>query len=182
MDIEIVDGLRTYKVPVLFDQKMAARRSRIEARDLFDLAFVMRSYGDRLRGDQIQRSDAFTEDLDRLEQRYKKAFEEDRVLREITDVEDTVLRFRYATTDQRDLRWPQVQEQRIPIPMEVVGQVFVIQSRARVASGDGAGPSDTKPGVDRDLLRSPWDADRNRARSKQVDLDWSMSRRLSVRR
>ena len=123
-DIEVIGGIRSYTVPVLFDQKLAAASSRIEARDLFDLAFVMQQYGDSLRDDQIRRADAFTEDLGWLERRYKKMFERDEVLRNISDAEDTVLRFRYATTGQRDLRWPQVQEQGLPIPREVLNRVY----------------------------------------------------------
>ena len=161
---------------VNLDQKMAAIGGRIEARDLFDLAFVLERFGGVLRNDQIQRADAFTEDLDRLEQRYKKSFEEDRVLKGITDVEDTVLRFRYATTDQRDLRWPQLQDQRIPIPMDVLGRVFVVQRRARVESANGTEPRDPEPSVDHGFLRSQREADRKRSRAKDVDLDRSISR------
>ena len=175
-DIEDVDGIRTYQVPVLFDQELAAIASGIDARDLFDVAFGMRHYGDILRDDQIRRSDALTENLDRLERRYKKAFEADEVLRDIADVEDTVLRLRYATTDQRDLRWPHVQEQRIPIPTDVLGRVFAIQSRARMASRNETEPQSPSPGVDRAFLRSLWDADRKRNRARDADLDWTISR------
>ena len=62
-DIEFVDGLRTYKVPVLFDQELAATASRVEARDLFDLAFVVEHYGDSLQDDQIRRADTFTKEI-----------------------------------------------------------------------------------------------------------------------
>ena len=161
---------------MLFDQKLAATASRVEPRDLFDLAFVMERYGGNLRDDQIRRADALTQDLDWLERGYRKAFEDDEILKRISDVEDTVLRFRYATTDQRDLRWSQVQEQRVPIPTNVLGRVFVIQSRMRATSGNGTESRDAKPGVDRDFLLSPWDADRKRARAKDMDLDWSISR------
>lgn len=102
-DIEVVDGFRTYKVPVLFDQKLAATASRIQPRALFDLAFAMERYGSSLRDDQIRRADAFTSDLKRLKQRYKKAFKRDEILKGISDVEDTVFRFREATTGERDL-------------------------------------------------------------------------------
>ncbi len=40
-DIEVIGGIRSYKVPALFDQKLAATASRIEARDVFDLAFIV---------------------------------------------------------------------------------------------------------------------------------------------
>ncbi|MDE0262398.1 MAG: nucleotidyl transferase AbiEii/AbiGii toxin family protein [Bryobacterales bacterium] len=175
-DIEIVGGIRTYKVPALFDQKMAATGSRIEARDVFDLAFVMERYGDTLRDDQIRRADAFTADLNRLERRYKDAFERDDVLRGVSDVEDSVVRFRYATTDQFTRRWPQIQEQRIPIPTDVLSRVVAIQDRARMASGHVTEPQHSRPSTDKDFLRSPWNADRKGAREKEVDLDWSISR------
>lgn len=155
---------------------MAATASRIEPRDLFDLAFILEQYGDSLRDDQIRRAEAFTEDLDRLEGRYKERFERDEVLRDISDVEDTVLRFRYATTDQRDRRWPQVQEQGIPIPREVLNTVYAIQSRLHRASRTGAEPQSPSQGVDHYLLRSVRGVDRERAREKDVDLDWSISR------
>ena len=175
-DIEVVDGFRTYKVPVLFDQKLAATASRIQPRDLFDLAFAMERYGSSLRDDQIRRADAFTRDLDRPEDRYMKEFEEDEILRRVADVEDTVLRFRYATTDQKALRWGQVQEQRIPISTDFLGRVFVAQSRARATSGDGTEPRGAKLRFDRDILLSRWDADPKRARATDLVPDWSISR------
>ena len=175
-DTEIVDGFRTYKVPVLFDQKLAATASRIQARDLFDLAFAMECYGGSLRDYQIRRADAFTRDLNRLERRYKERFERDEILRDISDVEDTVLRFRHATTDEMALRWGQVQEQRIPISTDFLGRVFVAQSRARATSGDGTEPRVAKLRFDRDILLSGWDADRKRTRAKVLVPDWSISR------
>jgi hypothetical protein len=175
-DIEVIGGIRSYKVPVLFDQKLAATASRIEARDLFDLAFVIEQYGDSLRDDQVRTAESFTEDLDRLEQRYGRMFEQDEVLRDVSDVEDTVLRFRYATTDQRDLRWPQVQEQGLPIPREVFNMVYAIRSRLRMASGTGTERQGTSRSVDQYSLRSPQDVDRERARTSNVDLNWSISR------
>lgn len=171
-DIEFINGIRSYKVPVLFDQKMDAASSRIEARDVFDLAFVMERYGESLRDDQIRRADSFTQDLDRLELRYKDAFERDDVLRGITDVEDSVLRFRYATTDQFSRRWPLIQEQRIPVPADFVEQVAAIRDRARVVTE----VPDFKPSADRDLLRLQWDADGKSNRAKELDQDWSIFR------
>lgn len=175
-DTEVVDGFRTYKVPVLSDQKLAATASRVQPRDLFDLAFAMQRYGTSLRDDQIRRADAFTGDLNRLERRYKEAFERDEILRGISDVEDTLLRFRYATTDQRILRWGQVQEQRVPISNDFLGRVLAAQSRARATSGDRTEQSDAKLRFDRNSLLSRRDADRNRARAKDLIADWSISR------
>ena len=175
-DIEVIGGIRSYKVPALFDQKLAATASRIEARDVFDLAFIVQQCGDNLRDDQIRRADAFTEDLDQLERRYKEALERDEVLRDIADVEDTVLRFRYATTGQRDLRWPQVQEQGLPIRREVLNRVYAIRSRLRMASGTEADRRNSSQGVDHELPGSLQNVDRERARARDADLDWSISR------
>ena len=175
-DIEVIGGVRSYTVPVLFDQKLAATASRIEARDLFDLAFVMEEYGNSLRDDQIRKADSFTEDSDRLERRYKKIFERDEVLKDIATVERTLVRFRYATTGQRDLRWPQVQEQGIPIPREVFNRVYEIRSRLRMASRTGAEQQGPSQGVDQYLLRSLRGVDHERTRANDEDLDWSISR------
>ena len=175
-DIEVVEGIRTYSVPALFDQKLAAASSRVEPRDLFDLAFVMRRYGDSLQDEQIRRADALTEDLDRLERRYKRPFEADEVLRELSSIDEVVLRFRYATTDQMDRRWPQVQEQRIPIPNLVLGRVFTIQNRARLAAQDGTEPHNRPRANHHGFLPSLRDTPHKPARQRDVDLDWPLSR------
>ena len=93
-DVEVVEGIRTYSEPALFDQELAGTASRVEPRDLFDLVFVMQRYGDSLGDDQIRRADVLTVDLDRLERRYKLAFEGDEVLRGLSSVDEVVLRFR----------------------------------------------------------------------------------------
>ena len=100
-NVEVLDGIRTYKVAALFDQELAAAASRIDPRDLFDLAFLMERYGTVLSDTQIRRADDFTEDLNRLERPYKNRFERDDVLRNLSSVDEVVLQFRYAITDQR---------------------------------------------------------------------------------
>ena len=65
----------------------------------------------------------------------------------LTDVEDTVLRFRFATTEAR----PEVaasQEQGIPIPREVLNTVYAIQSRLRRAQERELEPQSPSQGVD----------------------------------
>ena len=175
-NVELIDGIRTYKVPVLFDQKLAATACRIDPRDLFDLAFLMERYGDNLGNDQIRRAESFTRDLNRLEKRYKASFEEDKILRVISTVEDTVLRFRDATTGRRELRWPRVQEQRIPVPVGVLGRVLVIQNRARIRTRGGSRPRDRRTGGYQSLLRRSQGPTRKQASERSVDVDWSVSR------
>lgn len=172
----MIEGIRTYMLPALFDQKLAATSSRIEPRDLFDLAFVMERFGDSLRDDQIRRAEAFSQDLNRLEQRYKTKFEQDEILSGISTVDDAVLTFRYATTGQRDLRWPRVKEHRAPVPVGVLGRVFVIQNRAQIRARGGSQPRGRRTGGYQSLLRRSQDADRKRVRERSVDLDWTVSR------
>ena len=175
-NVELIDGIRTYKVPVLFDQKLAATGSRIDPRDLFDLAFLMERYGDNLGNDQIRRAEAFTQGLNRLEKRYNASFEEDKILRGISTVDDTVLRFRYATTGQRELRWPRVQEQRTPVPVGVLGRALLIQSRTRIRARGGSQPLDRRTGGYQSLLCRSQGPTRQQASERSADVDWLVSR------
>ena len=79
-------------------------------------------------------------------------------------------------TSSSSLRvYAEIRYQRIPIPIGVLGRVFAIQSRARVASEDGTEPSYRKAGANRGFLRSLRDAPSRRAPEQDVDLDWSIS-------
>lgn len=160
----------------LFDQELAAAASRIDPRDLFDLAFLMERYGTMLSDGQIRRAGDFSEDLDRLERRYKNRFERDDVLRNFSSVDEVVLRFRYAITDQRDLRWPHVQEQRVPIPTDVLGRIVAIQSRARGLSDHRTDSGYRDTGSLQGFRLPRRNASRNHVRERDVDLDWSISR------
>ena len=175
-DIEVVDGIWTYKIAAIFDQKLAATKSRIEPRDLFDLAFVLDSYGDRLSDSQIRRAHAFAENTDALERRYKNQFALDEVLKDVSAVHEVVVRLRHATAAQRDRRWPRVQEQRIPIPTRVFGRVLVIQNRARLVSASESGQHVREAGDYRGYVHSLRGAIPRRARERDVDRDWSISR------
>lgn len=171
-NVEVLDGIRTYKVGALFDQKLAAAASRIDPRDLFDLAFLMERYGTILSDTQIRRADDFTEDLER---RYKNRFERDDVLRNLSSVDEVVLQFRYAITDQRDLRWPHLQEQRVPIPTGVLGRILAIQNRARGQSDQWTDPDYRNPSGYHGSRLSRRNASRNHVHERDVDLDWSIS-------
>ena len=73
-DVVVVDGIRTYRISALFDQKMDAAGDRTKGRDLFDLGFLAESYGDRLSNEQILRADEFSRDYEGLADRYRRAF------------------------------------------------------------------------------------------------------------
>lgn len=121
-DIAVIEGVRTYKIDVLFDQKLAAARSRYQARDLHDIGFIMERYGDKLRMEQIRAADVFSRDYVGLAGLFDVAFADDKMLREIggpyenrtAPHEDAALRFRIAIVDQFNQRGEQRAEQAVP--------------------------------------------------------------------
>ena len=110
-DIEIVDGIRTYKIPALFDQKMNAADDRTKARDLYDLGFLAESHGDSLSTEQILRADRFSRHYKRLADRYHGAFQDDKLLREVATADDRALAFRIAVVEQMHHRGQLIIEQ-----------------------------------------------------------------------
>lgn len=112
-DITVVDGIRTYKIPALFDQKLNAADDRTKARDLYDLGFLADSYGGRLSAEQILRADRFSRDYKRLADRYRKAFQVDILLKDRTTAEDRALAFRIAIVEQMHHRGQRIIEQSV---------------------------------------------------------------------
>lgn len=113
-DIVVVDGIRTYRIPALFDKKMAAAEGRTKGRDLFDLGFLAESHGDRLTDKQILRADAFSRDHEALADRYRQSFQEDQLLRDVTTAEDRALAFRIGVVEQLHRRGQPTVEQAVP--------------------------------------------------------------------
>ena len=113
-DVVIVDGIRTYKIPALFDQKLDAADDRTRARDLFDLGFLAKSYGARFSSEQILRADDFSRDYEGLADRYRPAFNEDKLLRDVTTADDRALLLRIAIIEQMHRRGHSVVEQAVP--------------------------------------------------------------------
>ena len=113
-DVEIVDGIRTYKIPALFDQKLNAADDRTKARDLYDLGFLAESYGDSFSTEQISRADEFSRDYRGLADRYRRVFQNDRLLKDLTTADDRALLFRIAILEQMHRRGQVVAEQAVP--------------------------------------------------------------------
>lgn len=113
-DVEIVDGIRTYKVPTLFDQKLNAADDRTKARDLYDLGFLAQSCGDSFSTEQISRADEFSRDWEGLAGRYRRAFQADELLKDVTTADDRALLFRIAIIEQVHRRGLAVAEQPVP--------------------------------------------------------------------
>lgn len=103
-EFETVAGIRAYKLQVIFDQKLDAARGRTQARDLYDLGFIVDRHGGLLSDDQITRADAFTNDVEQLAGWYEQAFQADRFLRAPSAHEDAALRLRCAVEEQLSLR------------------------------------------------------------------------------
>ena len=110
-DIEVVDGIRTYKTPALFDQKMNAADDRTKARDLYDLGFLAESYGDSFSTEQILRADRFSRRYKRLADRYRRAFQDDERLKDVATADDRALAFRIAIVEQLHHRGQLIIEQ-----------------------------------------------------------------------
>ncbi len=113
-DVVMIDGIRTYRVTAIFDQKMRASAGRNRARDLFDLGFIADKYGDMLSAEQIRSADTYTRDYEALADEYRQAFPHDKLLSGVTTADDRALRFRIAVEEQLHRRGMQVIEQAAP--------------------------------------------------------------------
>ena len=113
-DVVTVDGIRTYKIPALIDQKMNAADDRTKARDLYDLGFLAESYGGEFSTEQILRADEFSRDYVGLASKFRQAFEDDRLLRDVVTADDRSLVLRIAVVEQMQLRGLWVVEQAVP--------------------------------------------------------------------
>lgn len=113
-DIAILDGIRTFKIGALFDQKLDAAGDRTKARDIFDLGYVAGAYGDQLLTEQIRRAERFSRDYEGLAGRFSSAFEADKLLKGLTTADDRVLEFRIAILEQMHRRGLSVAEHSVP--------------------------------------------------------------------
>jgi predicted nucleotidyltransferase component of viral defense system len=80
LDICMVDGIKTYKIEKLIEQKVNALANRTAARDLYDVAFLMRQYWLKFSKEAKQQLSEVVKDIDGLEQRFQDAFVEDEIL------------------------------------------------------------------------------------------------------
>ena len=114
-DVVVVDGIRTYTITALFDQKMNAAGDRTKGRDLFDLGFLAETYGDRLSSEQILRADEFSRDHEGLAARYRRAFQDGERLGDASTADDRALAFRIAVVEQLHRRRQPIVEQAVPM-------------------------------------------------------------------
>lgn len=80
--VVIINGIRTYTIGTLIDQKIDALIGRTAARDLYDVAFLARTYRSDFSEASIQKLTALMVDVDTIEYRFLEAFEEDELMDE----------------------------------------------------------------------------------------------------
>ena len=90
--VEIVNGIRTYKIESMIEQKIAAVENRTQARDLYDLDYLASAYGDHFTQSQIQKMNALVDNADSLVKHYEVAFKDDRILAEYVQADELVLK------------------------------------------------------------------------------------------
>lgn len=78
--VKVIDGIRTYTISTLIDQKISALAGRTAGRDLYDVAFLTRAYGDSFSSEATAKLAAIMLDVNEVEKRFEYAFEEDDIL------------------------------------------------------------------------------------------------------
>ncbi len=73
----LIDGIKTYKVARLIEQKIEALLNRTKARDLYDLSFLIRQYRSEFTSKAVERLQLAVHDMNQLEARFRPAFEDD---------------------------------------------------------------------------------------------------------
>lgn len=113
-DIAVVDGIRTYRIGALFEQKLKAATDRTQAGGLFDLGYVAGTFGEELNTEQVRKAERFSRDYEGLAGRFESAFQEDKLVNGLTTAADRALEFRIAILEQMHRRGLSVAEQSIP--------------------------------------------------------------------
>ena len=81
-DVLVREAVRTYRIGRLIEQKTRAMENRTTARDLYDVHFLATHFRTEFGSDAITRLRALTADMNRLEGRFRPAFEEDDLFRD----------------------------------------------------------------------------------------------------
>jgi predicted nucleotidyltransferase component of viral defense system len=81
-DTAIIDGIKTYQIKNLIDQKVNAMIGRTKARDLYDVDFLLRTYRESFTESTIKKLSETVADVNELEGRFYPAFKDDYILNE----------------------------------------------------------------------------------------------------
>lgn len=85
-DITERNNIRTYRVARLIEQKINAPENRTTARDLYDVHFLATHFRPDFGEHSLTRLRELTSDVNRLEGRFRPAFEDDDLFRDKTDL------------------------------------------------------------------------------------------------
>lgn len=102
--VETVEGIKTYKVEHLFDQKLRAAQNRTVGRDLYDIAFLVEHFGSQLQSEQVEAVHKFVAKPDQLVEQYGLTFQLDESLANLTTVEEIVLSLYFGVQKLQDQR------------------------------------------------------------------------------
>jgi predicted nucleotidyltransferase component of viral defense system len=91
-DIVSIDGIKTYAVARLVEQKLNALENRTTARDLYDVAFLAQRYAKDFSSAALTSALAIASDLNALETRFRPAFEADDLFADKASVDSVILR------------------------------------------------------------------------------------------
>ena len=90
-DTVIIDGIKTYQIKNLIDQKVNAMIGRTKARDLYDVDFLLRTYRESFTDSTIKKLSETVADINELEGRFYPAFKDDYILNE-SELDNLIIR------------------------------------------------------------------------------------------
>lgn len=163
------NGIRTYRPEAIYRQKLEALGARREARDLFDLAFITRSYGNSLSDGQIRTAETITRDMNGLEKKLTYQLRGDLSLTRITTATDMVCEFREAVEEQILRRGLLIQQQCVPISYDMTTAILELRETLH-------GPEANKPRPRPPSVLRTEDRARNRHHERGIDRNRWFSR------
>lgn len=100
-DIVSIDGVKTYAVARLIEQKLNALEGRTTARDLYDVAFLAERYAKEFSPAALERALRIASDVNALESRFRPAFEADDLFADKANVDTVILRLAESLSAMR---------------------------------------------------------------------------------
>lgn len=128
-DIEVVEGIKTYRVESLIDQKLEAAENRDKARDLYDLAWLVKNHGSQFSDRQLERLDEYSKDIDSLAARMEIPFRDDPAMPGVNDASDAVLSLRENLETQHMARIDKMIEERREGVLETIKTISNVHAR-----------------------------------------------------
>ena len=148
-EVVSVKGVRTYTINALFRQKLDALGVRREPRDLYDLAFIARNYGNELDDGVIRQAEVQIRDMNRLERKFVRLFQRDEVIASLTTVDSVILELDDAINYQLRLRGMWAAEQRVPISPRMSKAIVWLRRQIHKSGPNYAGHGSLKRGQER---------------------------------